>query len=165
MNGLVLPLVNTLVYPLLGYGIEKYGHQMNKIYYSLCVWGGALLSVLGAVIYGTLYPDQLSGIDNVLQQFTPIIACGLFGFVMCHSKNNLSLRKNNILNSISSTVFGIFLIEDIVRNQIEKLFIYFHLDSIPNDFAVGVLFTLSSFVVSMGIIYIFKKITYINKLI
>lgn len=166
INGHIFQLVNILIYPLLGFGIDKYGYMIPKKFYFLSFVMPVAISTLGAKFYMLLFPDQIGVIGNILQQFTPLIACGLFGLAKLFVKDNFdNIIKTRIVTAISSTVFGVYLIEDIVRNQVDKLFAIFKLDNIPNDFVSGILFTLLSFVICVGVIYIIKLIPYVKKII
>lgn len=70
-----------------------------------------------------------------------------------------------MITTIGSTVFGVYLVEDIVRNQVEKLFSLLNIDSLMNDFMSGLIFTIISFIISVSVIYVVKKLPYIKKIL
>lgn len=161
INGNVFQLTNIIVYPLLGYGIDKYGHEIKKAYFFLISVTSLIFMVMAGAFYNGLHPGQYEGLSNVIQTFTPLISCGIFGTFKALCKN----KESKIICAVGSTIFGVYLIEDVVRNQIEKILIRTNLELYVNDFMVAMLFTLCAFFGSVIIVYICKKIPLINKVI
>ncbi len=166
LNSTIFQLTNIVVYPLLGYGIDKYGHQIPKKCYLISFIVPVILSTTGSAYYLYLHPNLIGSLPTILQQFTPLVACGLFGLVRL-SKNicNTSGTAAKIVSAVGSTVFGVYLIEDIVRKQVEKLFVACKLDNFPEMFVVGILFTIVAFAISSLIIYLVRLIPFVKKII
>lgn len=166
INGNIFQLTNVTIYPLLGYGIDKLGHRLSSKFYMLSFVIPICLSTLGCALYMSLFPDLQGIIENIFQQFTPLIACGLFGLVKIACKDSITcITESKKIYVIGDTMFGVYLIEDIVRNQVEKLFLIFNFDNIPHDFTVGILFTTISFAISISIIYVIRFIPLIKRII
>ena len=55
-----------------------------------------------------------------------------------------------MISNIGQAVFGIYLIEDIVRNQIEKIINKLNLIERMNDFIVAILFVITTFFICCG---------------
>lgn len=164
-NGNIHQLSMVIFYPLMGYSIDKYGNKLAGRIYACCTIIPLLMSVIGAYIYLYKYSHQLDTVSNVLQQLVPLMACGLFGLIRQTVKQKETSAVYTLITAIGSTVFGVYLIEDIVRNQVDKLFLLLNMDSLINDFLCGLLFTIISFVISVGVIYGVKKVPYIKKIL
>lgn len=161
VNGNVFQLTNIIVYPLLGYGIDKYGHEIKKAYFFLISITSLIFMVMAGALYNELRPGQYEGLSTAIQTFTPIISCGIFGTFKALCKN----KESKIICAVGSTIFGVYLIEDVVRNQIEKILIRTNLELYINDFLVAIFFILGSFISSSILIYLFRKIKIIKKII
>lgn len=154
-----------IFYPLMGYAIDKYGNKLTGGIYAFCIIIPLLMSVIGAYIYLYKHSYQFDTVSNVLQQLVPLMACGLFGLISQTVKQKETSVVYTLITTIGSTVFGVYLVEDIVRNQVEKLFSLLNIDSLMNDFMSGLIFTIISFIISVGVIYVVKKLPYIKKIL
>lgn len=163
INGNVFHLSTLFFYPLMGYGVNKYGDKISSIFYLLLGSISLILVFALSVFYLKVHPEETGNFHSLLQVFTPLLCCGVFGSfkTLCKNSNN---RISNIIIKIGSTVFGIYLIEDIVRNQFEKILLKTNINLYINDFLVAVLFTLFSFIASAIIIYLCKLLPLIKKL-
>ncbi len=166
LNSSIFQFTNIVVYPLLGFGIDKYGHQIQKKFYLISFIVPVILCTTGSAYYLHLYPDRMASLPTILQQFTHLVACGIFGLIrLSKSICNTSGTKEKIISAIGGTVFGVYLIEDIVRKQVEKLFVACKLDNFPEMFVVGILFTIVSFAIASLIIYLVRLIPFVKKII
>lgn len=161
VNSNVFEISIIVFYPLLGYGLEKYGKDMKLKWGILAIAFTTIVVTLLGVMYSKIYPESISGLTNLLQLGTPILAFGFFLSVKCVCKET----GTKVVCALGSTVFGIYLIEDIVRNQLEKIIVKFNLTAVLNDFFVVVLFVLATFACSAVAIYILKLIPGVKKMI
>ncbi len=69
----------------------------------------------------------------------------------------------SIICAMGSCVFGVYLIEDVVRNQVQRIVPV--IAPFLGKFWAGMVFTLLSVLVSMSIIYLVKKLPLIKKII
>ena len=166
INGYVFSMLgsSSFFYPLIGYGIEKYSKRSNFKKYSLLLLLSMIILILIAIAHRHLYPEDITAFTNVMQVLTPLLSIGIFGIAknVCQPANGTPPK---MIMTVSGTTFGIYLTEDIIRNQIEKLLIKSQLINYTNDFLVAIIFTLSVFVIGVCIIFLFKKIPIINKLL
>lgn len=161
INSNVFEVSTILFYPLLGYGVEKYGEEIKAKWGVLAIVVTEIIVVAIGVIYSQVYPESSNNLTNLIQLGTPVLSFGIFLTVKYLSKG----KSNKLINALGSTVFGIYLIEDIVRNQFEKIIIRYDLTAYLNDFVVGVLFVFATFVCSAVVIYIVKLIPFVKKMI
>ncbi len=164
INGYVFSIVGSsaFFYPLIGYGIDKYSEHSDFKKYGLLLLLSMTIMILIAIAHRHLYPEDTTAFTNVMQVLTPLLTTGIFGVAknVCYPRNE-TLSK--VIMTISGTTFGIYLTEDIIRNQVEKLLIKSQLLNYINDFLVAVIFTLSVFVIGVCIIFLVKKMPIINK--
>lgn len=152
INGNLFHLSIIFIYPLLGYGIDKYGNEIATKYYALLSIFSLSCIVALTALYLKINSEQQTNLFDLLLAFTPLLCCGVFGTLKCVCKNN----SNVIISKIGSTVFGVYLIEDIIRNQYEKVLLKIHPEIYVNDFLVGILFTIVSLITSVLVIYVFQ---------
>ncbi len=161
INANVFEMSNIIFYPLVGYGLEKYGSEIKVRYCVIATVAAEIMVVVLGIVYSKFYPENYGGLTNLIQMGTPVLACGIFLLVKLLCKE----RQNKLIYALGSTVFGIYLIEDIVRNQFEKLIVKFDLTAMMNDFFVVVLFVFITFICSSVVIYIVKLIPFVKKII
>ncbi len=63
-----------------------------------------------------------------------------------------------MISTIGQAVFGIYLIEDIVRNQVEKVISKMNFSFIGGEFVLCMIYVFMSFAISLLIIIGFRKI-------
>lgn len=163
-NVFVLVAVNVFFYPLIGYGIDKYGDSGEWKKYSLISMGALGAALITGTVYNRMYPEGNIVFVRLLQNFTPLLACGIFGLfkTLCRQKET-GLAK--LLAALGGTAFGIYLTEDIIRNQVEKILVKTQVTDYMNDFFVAVVFVALTFLIGVCIIYPLKKLPIIRKLL
>ncbi len=73
----------------------------------------------------------------------------------------MSGQGEKVILAVGETTFGIYLTEDMIRNQIVKFIASIH----GNDFMIAVLYTLSSFAAGVALIFAMKKIPVLRRLV
>ncbi len=163
INGNIFALTTIFFYPLMGYGMDKYCGKKNGIPFILLTVISWISIVFLSVIYIKTGKGTVDNLDVFLQLFTPLLACGIFGTIKTLCKTNVG-KFSSLVTCIGGTAFGIYLIEDMIRNQLEKIVVKVEPNAFINDFVVGVVFTLATFAVGALIIIIAKRIPIIKKL-
>ena len=106
--------------------------------------------------------DSSYGKDALKYGLTPIISFGIFGFIKSVDKRYLhSAGLKRMILAAGDTVFGIYLTEDMIRNQIGKLIVHIRVD----DFVIAVLYTLSTFAAGAVFVFIMKKLPVLKRLV
>mgnify|MGYP002510005368 CR=1 FL=1 len=106
--------------------------------------------------------DSSYGKDALKYGLTPIISFGIFGFIKSVDKRYLhSAGLKRMILAAGDTVFGIYLTEDMIRNQIVKLIVHIRVD----DFVIAVLYTLSTFAAGAVFVFIMKKLPVLKRLV
>lgn len=106
--------------------------------------------------------DSSYGKDALKYGLTPIISFGIFGFIKSVDKRYLhSAGLKRMILAAGDTVFGIYLTEDMIRNQIVKLIVHIRAD----DFVIAVLYTLSTFAAGVVFVFIMKKLPVLKRLV
>ena len=149
INAYIFVLTDVLFYPLLGYGLSKYCNQMKKRYVLTTIIATEILFIVLGLVYKNIHPDDYNGLITLIQMGTPILTSGVFVFI----KHLFIEKESKWICEIGKTVFGIYLIEDIARNQFEKIITKFDLANKMNDFLVAVLFVAVTFVSSSMLVY------------
>ena len=99
---------------------------------------------------------------DLIQCFAPFIIFGIFGFVKRMDARYVhSVKLKKVIIAVGSTAFGIYLTEDMIRNQVIKFIVHIN----ANDFVIAVLYTLFSFMLGVIAVLIMKKIPILKKLI
>ena len=111
------------------------------------------------IIYSGIHPEHYAGLTNLIQLGTPALALGIFMMI----KSMCKAGCNKVVYALGSTVFGIYLIEDIVRNQLEKFIVKYNLVAKWNDFFVVTLFVLATFVCSAIGVYVVQLVWHIKR--
>lgn len=164
INNSVFLLPSVFFYPLSGYWIDNasdssYGKDALKYGLTailpLCVIVSASLFLAGRA---DLHGDFM----DAVQCLTPIISFGIFGFIKSVDKRYLhSAGLKRMILAAGDTVFGIYLTEDMIRNQIVKLIVHIRAD----DFVIAVLYTLSTFAAGAVFVFIMKKLPVLKRLV
>ena len=156
--------VNVFFYPLIGYGIDKHSDGSDWKKYSLLSAGALIVALVTGVLYSWMHPEENTVFVGLLQNFTPLLACRIFGLfkTLCRQKET-GVAK--VLAALGSTAFGIYLTEDIIRNQVEKILVKTQMADYMNDFFVAVIFVVLTFLIGVCIIYTIKKLPVIRKLL
>ncbi|MCM1268389.1 MAG: acyltransferase family protein, partial [Bacteroidales bacterium] len=159
INNGVFALPSVFLYPLLGYWIDRKPctePAKDALKYGLT----ALVPLCVIVPASLLFAEQGDFMDAV-QVFTPLISFGIFGLAKsAYAGHPRPARLEKAILAVGHTTFGIYLIEDVIRNQIIKI-----LPFLPvNGFARAALYTLSTFTVGVIAVSVMKKIPILKKL-
>ncbi|MCR5372645.1 MAG: acyltransferase [Solobacterium sp.] len=149
---LSVPLTDDfIIFPIFGYWIFE--HRNNKFKADIPVLLGVLLAA--SVFAHTMY--QSKGIGEAC--FTPFV--WLISVVLFHSIVLLEFKNDHpALKTVGGCVFGIYLIEDIVRNRL--MFLFPLLTPIITELGAANVFVAAVFGVALVIIVIGKKIPVIR---
>lgn len=161
-NVFMLPAV--VIYPILGFGIDyviNFGKGRKILNYGLMI----ILPLCFIVSVSLIYLKRTNSHEdfmNLIQCFTPIISCGIFGFVKeIDASYFYSEKIKKIVTIMGSTTFGVYLIEDLVRNQIIKLLVHIN----AYDFIIAILYTLLTFIAGSMVVFIMKRIPILKRII
>ncbi|HKM35254.1 MAG TPA: acyltransferase [Lachnospiraceae bacterium] len=165
MPNLSVPFLDdVLFYPLIGYYlVNKFdqGKLVVKLNRRICSIALAFLLILITFLAGTYYKTNDQYIDGFHTVSAWLMAILLF--ISVKRTHIPSAFWVKVIGVLGSCTFGVYLIEDVVRNQF--VFLVPMLSNYIGDFSACLVFVLVSVFVSMLAIYIVKKIPYINKLI
>lgn len=168
INNNVFNLPEILVYPLLGFGLDKGYDLFSRKHFRehKITWYGAMaLFSLCLIIPISLFQlknaNSYEDFVNLIQCFTPIIAVGIFGLIKELDSCHHSEKVKKVVTVAGSTAFGIYLMEDIIRNQVIKFIAHVH----TYDFVIAVLYTLLTFLIGVICIAVMKKIPLLKKLV
>ncbi len=166
INGYVFAIIGTssFFYPLIGYAIDKYSTQADRKKYGVLAVGSLALIIIMGNIYRFVFPGHLDIFGELLQSFTPMLAAGIFGFVKttCKQKEN---AFSKVLVAIGGTTFGVYLTEEIIRRQVDKIMVKMEPANYMNDFVVVVGYVLVVFVIGVCGVYVVKKVPGVKKLL
>lgn len=142
-----------IFYPLMGYGIDKYCENIKgRLILFLTVLSESVVIVLG-ITYIKIFTDNPGGVVSVFQLFVPLLAIDFFVIFKVGCKS----RNSKMISTIGQAVFGIYLIEDIVRNQVEKVISKMDISFVGSEFVLCMIYVFMSFVISLLIVVSFKK--------
>lgn len=166
VNNNVFNLPEILVYPLLGFGLDK-GYDLfprkNFEKHKAVGYGLIMLFPLCLIIPISLLQlksaNSYEDFANIIQCFTPIITVGIFGLLRELNSRLRSERVKRIVSIAGGTAFGIYLTEDIIRNQVIKILVHIQ----TYDFVTAVLYTMLTFLAGVIIVYIMKKVPLLKK--
>lgn len=163
MNISLVTNTDFIFYPLIGYyfgniEFQKISPHKRMVYSSLAIIALTIMtSVLSTIYYqhiGT-YSEDLNAII--------IWAITLLVFLFFKEINIRNERIGKLWITLGECTFGLYLIEDVVRNQIEKLLPFF--PSIFGPMTSCLCFVFLSTIVGLFIIWLVRKLPYVNKLI
>ena len=151
INSSIFLLPSVFLYPLLGYWIDKepcHNYRKNALKYSLTAILPLCVIVSACLIFAK-NADLNGDFMDAIQCLTPMISFGIFGFIKSiDAGHRYSARLEKAILVVGDTVFGIYLTEDMIRNQVVKLIVHIH----ANDFILAVLYTLLTFI--LGVVFI-----------
>ena len=164
INNSVFILPSTFLYQLMGYWIDRATcpeHDKGALKYGLTALIPLCIILFVSLIY-LKYTDNSGNIMDLIQCFTPFITLGVFGFVKRFDARYVHSRiLQKVIIAVGSTAFGIYLTEDMIRNQVIKYVVYIN----ANDFMIAILYTLFTFILGVAVVLIMKKIPVLKKLI
>lgn len=153
-----------IFYPLIGYYLanvvewEKVGVFIKKR-----VTGPVLASVLaGITLLAHIYFKSSEQYTEMFHSVATWLLAVLFFLLVKGVEIKADLAKKVVL-AVGSCTFGVYLIEDVVRNQFE--FLVPVLSGYIGEFFACVVFVLVSVWAGTIAIYIVKKIPYVDRLI
>lgn len=166
-----IPFFNRIIiYPLLGYYME---HRVKEEKYNakgMLKWIALMIIVLALITVMSLIRnlpyEEFTTYDKGLfvTGFTFVLDVGVFYIVKLLFKNkNVPKPVSTIIVALGSTVFGVYLIENIVRKQ--TAFIYDAMSLAIGRFPAVLIWCLIVFLISAIIVYIIKLIPGIKKLL
>lgn len=99
-----------VVYPVFGYWISR--HKKTITRREICIF---IVSILTAVLFTHIRNGMIGFQENSFAPFVWFFTVSIFKLVL-----SVSFQKEHpVLKMIGGSVFGIFLIEDIIRNRLE----------------------------------------------
>lgn len=166
VNGYIFSIIGSsaFFYPIIGYGIEKYSDESDRKKFIIILLNSLTITMLCGGIYKLMNPDDIDSFTNIMQILTPQLSVGIFGLLKTYYRKK-NTKGSKVIMAISGTTFGIYLIEEIIRRQVEKILIKTQLANYINDFVVALIFVLLTFCSGMFIIYIAKKIPVIKRIL
>lgn len=167
----VIPFFNRIViYPLLGYYME---HRMEEEEYNskgLIKWIIAMILVVALIVIMTLVRDlpyeEFTTYDKGLftTGFTFILVGGIYYLIKLLFKGKtLSKASTKVITILSGSVFGVYLIENIIRDN--TLFIYNAIASVIGKFLGAWLWCIIVFLIGAVIVFVIKLIPGVKKLL
>ena len=168
---LAVPFFNrVIVYPLLGYYMDNKVPEEKYNSKGVLKWIGLMIIVLVFVVAMTLYRDlpyeEFTTWDKGLftTGFTLILDAGVF-YIMKFLFKGRTVKKGlaTFITAVGSTVFGIYLIENIIRDR--TIFIYDFISGVLGKFLGAWLWCLIVLIIGAVIIYIVKLIPGVKKLL
>ena len=164
INNSVFLLPSVFLYPILGYWIDNalnspHGKDVRK--YGLAAILPLCVIVPVSLIFAR-HTDWNGNLMEAIQCFTPIVSFGIFGFIKCvAARHSYSARLKKAILAVGDTAFGIYLTEDMIRNQVIKFIVYIH----ANDFLIAALYTLSTFAAGVIFVSAMKKVPVLKRLV
>lgn len=166
-----VPFLNrVIIYPLLGYYMEERVPKEKYNSKGMLKWIVLMLAVLVLITIMTIHRnipiEQFTTYDSGLftTGFTIILDIGVFYIVkLLFLNKNVPRGIEFVLVAMSSTVFGIYLIENIVRDS--SVFIYDFLSAIIGKYLSAWTWCLAVLILSSIIIYVIKLIPGVKKLL
>lgn len=166
-----IPFLNPIIiYPLLGYYLEQY---MKESYYNkktniivgLCMAVVVLFFIAMTQWRGLPY-EEFTTYDKGLYtcSFTMLLDVGIYYFVKYFDlKKQHSIKYNQMLHSMGECAFGIYLIEQPMRER--SSFIYDGLSPVIGRFPACIVWVICIFIVAYSIVAILRRIPVVRKLI
>ncbi|MBE5898470.1 MAG: acyltransferase [Lachnospiraceae bacterium] len=167
----VIPFFNRIViYPLLGYYME---HRVEESRYNvkgMLKWILLMIIVIALIvamsIYRNLPYEEFTIYDKGLftTGFTIILDVGVFYIAkMIFKQRKANKGVSFILTALGSTVFGVYLTENIIRNY--TVGVYDYLASVVGRFIAAWIWCTLVFLIGAVIIYIIKLIPGVKKIL
>lgn len=155
--------VDIIFYPLTGYFLMNVLEQDNFRYLRVKSLAVLLLAFLTLAVFqaNAFFKSHGTYVENFHTVYVWIMAMLVLLLVKRIKTKMVVVQK--IVCAMGSCAFGVYLIEDVTRNQVLRI--------IPaivpfwGKFWAGIVFTLLSVLVSMLVIYLVRKIPLVKKLI
>ena len=166
-----IPFLNQIIiYPLLGHYKEYFvaEHHYNKktnIIVGLCMAVVVLFFIAMTQWRGLPY-EEFTTYDKGLYtcSFTMLLDVGIYYFVKYFDlKKQHSIKYNQMLHSMGECAFGIYLIEQPIRER--SSFIYDGLSPVIGRFPACIVWVICIFIVAYSIVAILRRIPGVRKLI
>ena len=156
-------MTDIIFYPLLGYFVMNYTEGTLLKILNRKVVSGPVLCV-SLVLITLLAHHYFKFTGTMTDQFHSVITWILALLIVAFAKNVTvkSVFLTKLIQLAGGCTFGVYLIEDVVRNQFE--FIVPILSNYINDYSACLIFVLLSTLAGLIAIYIVKKIPYVSKL-
>lgn len=153
-----------LLYPLLGYYLEhsditKYTVKAKNKFILLSFMG--IMIIVNVLLAKINYSMTMQWSDDFLTIFTAPYAIVIF--MLFKGINITNDKISKLIVILGGNVFGVYLIEDVVRNIVEFRLGWNY--AIPSPFISSLLFTLVCEVIGLFIIYVVRKIPLVSRLI
>lgn len=157
-------LSQIIFYPLAGYYFVNVFKIKNRKKCALSALAGVLFSVLaGNLLEVWHYHYKGSYTSTVISIVTPIMTICIFVLIRVLAEDiNSQKRAGKIISVLGGTAFGVYLIEDPVRNQVEPLCRY--LNQFIPPLISGLIFAVLSTVISMLLIYVVNMLFKVCKI-
>ena len=163
-SGLSLPFLADLIfYPLIGYYfMMKIDPTPRSLLRPVLLMTGLLACLLLAVIQAHFYlRSGKTGLEGFCSLYVWILAS--LAVLWARQIRIKSARIRQILCAMGNCVFGVYLIEDVARNQVERFMPAMILHC--GAFFAAILFTALSVLISMAAILLVRKVPFIRYLI
>lgn len=155
--------VDIIFYPLTGYFLMNVLAQENFRYLKVKSLAVLLLAFLTLAVIqaNAFFKSRGTYVDDFHTVYVWILAMLVLLLVKRIKIKAAVVQK--IICTMGSCAFGVYLIEDVARNQVQRI--------VPaivpflGKFWAGIVFTLLSVLVSMVVIYLLRKIPIVKKLI
>lgn len=166
-----IPFLNQIIiYPLLGYYLEQY---MKESYYNkkiniivgLCMVVVILFFIAMTQWRGLPY-EEFTTYDKGLYtcSFTMLLDVGIYYFVKYFDlRKQHSMKYDQMLHSMGECVFGIYLIEQPIREHLS--FVCDELSPKIGNFPACIVWVICIFIVAYSIVAILRRIPVVRKLI
>lgn len=159
MNVSVLMWENVIFYPLLG-------HILGNVYCPGILKKNRVVipSLLGVLLLAVACAEVTKRITGTWNGIFLSIAVFSMAVLVYMLFKNLSYREGigtKISCLLGKCVFGVYLIEDVVRNGIQYRLKWNF--GIPSPFVSALLFSLASLIIGLGCIFILKRLQHLGK--
>ena len=154
INGNIFSFSINIFYPLMGFGINKYCENIKVRFIILLTVLSEIFIVVIGLLYIKKFPDSQENVVSVFQLFIPLLSIEIFMIF----KVGCNKKKSKLVRIIGQAVFGIYLIEDMVRNQVEKMLYKVNFHFVGSEFVFCMIFVFVSFAISLLIVIGFRKI-------
>lgn len=167
----LIPFFNRIViYPLLGYYMEYRVEEERYNSKNMLKWIGLMILVIVIIVGMTLYRnlpyEEFTTYDKGLftTGFTFVLDVGVFYIAKLMFKRRIVPKGLSFLiTALGSTVFGVYLIENMIRAK--TIGIYDYLASVIGRFPAAWIWCVFVFIVGALIIYIIKLIPGVKKIL
>ena len=155
--------VDIIFYPLTGYFLMNVLTQDNCKYLNAKSFVVLLLAFLSLAVFqaNAFFKSRGTYVEDFHTVYVWILAVLVLLLVKSIKIKTVVVQK--IICTMGSCAFGVYLIEDVARNQVQRIVPVI----VPfiGKFWAGMVFTLLSVLVSMSVIYLVRKIPLVKKLI